>query len=152
MYRNANEAYLEGRVLSASPVELVCLLYQAATDAVREARRHLEAGNIEERSRCISKACEVLVELNASLDVKSGGEIGERLRLLYEYMLKRLFDANLQQEDAPLAETLGLLATLSEAWEGVAQSARPPAPPRNPFAQAPLPDQAYSPSAHAWNF
>ena len=36
MWQNARDTYLEGRVLSADPVELVDLLYQAATDAVSD--------------------------------------------------------------------------------------------------------------------
>jgi flagellin-specific chaperone FliS len=30
-----------------------------------------------------------------------------------------LLEANMQQSDAPLAEVLGLLSTLSEAWAGI---------------------------------
>jgi flagellar secretion chaperone FliS len=151
MYRNANDAYLESRVLSADPVGLVRLLYQAASGAVRDARRHLAAGEIEARSRCISKACEALIELTAALDRERGGEIGQRLALLYDYMQGRLLDANLQQDDAPLAETLGLLATLAEAWEGVAKGATAHERARNPWEQPAPPDPAQSQAVHAWS-
>ena len=45
------DAYLESRVLSANPLELICILYQFALDSVRDARRHLAAGDIVARSR-----------------------------------------------------------------------------------------------------
>ena len=125
MYANANAAYLESRVLSADPVELIRLLYQGASGAVRDARRHLDVGAIADRSRSISKACGVLAELISSLDRERGGEIAQRLGQLYDYMHARLIEANLQQADAPLAEVLGLLATLSEAWEAVGPAAKP---------------------------
>ena len=119
MWTDGHDAYLEGRVLTADPIELVNLLYQACTEAVRGARRHLAEGRIAERSREINKAYEIVVELGTSLDHERGGEISQRLALLYDYMLRRLLDANMQQTDAPLAEVLGLLSTLSEAWAGI---------------------------------
>src|ERR1039458_5604100 len=51
MWQNAHDAYLESRVLSADPLELVHLLYEAAIEAVREARRYLAAGETAVRGR-----------------------------------------------------------------------------------------------------
>ena len=119
MWTDGHDAYLESRVLTADPIELVNLLYQACTEAVRAARRHLAEGRIAERSREINRAYEIVVELSTSLDHERGGEISQRLALLYDYILRRLLEANMQQTDAPLAEVLGLLSTLSEAWAGV---------------------------------
>ena len=119
MWRNAHDTYLEERVLSADPVELVDLLYHAAITAVGEARRHLAEGRILPRARSISKACEILLELTTSLDYERGGEMSVRLAQLYGYMHRRLVDANFQQSDAPLAEVAGLLATLTEGWAAV---------------------------------
>ena len=61
MWNNAQDAYLEHRILSADPLELVRLLYQAAIGAVREARRALSAGEIAARSRAISRACGIVL-------------------------------------------------------------------------------------------
>ncbi len=81
MYQNASDAYLESRVLSADPLDLVRMLYHGATGAVRDARRHLESGEIEARSRSISRACAILLELLASLDPERGDqpEVGAAL-------------------------------------------------------------------------
>ena len=128
MWKNAQDAYLEERVLSADPLELVRLLYQSAIAAIREARRALTNGEIAARSRAISKACGILIELNAALDHSQGGVLSIRLAALYDYMLGRLLDANLQQSDAPLAEVLGLLSTLAEGWEQTHLVAGPVSP------------------------
>jgi flagellar protein FliS len=119
MWNSGHDAYLESKVLTADPIELVNLLYDACIQAVRDARCHLAAGRIAERSREINKACAIVIELAASLDHERGGEISPRLALLYDYMQRRLLEANMQQSDAPLADVLGLLSTLSEAWAGV---------------------------------
>jgi flagellar protein FliS len=142
---------LEGRVASADPLELVRLLYQGATSAVRDARHYLAEGDIAARSRSITKAGEILIELTVSLDHEAGGDISRRLEQLYDYMQRRLLDANLQQADGPLAEVLGLLATLGEAWDEIQQKAAPPQPAAN-FWSGPMVQEAAMESAHAWSF
>jgi flagellar protein FliS len=129
MSSNVNDTYLEARVMSASPVELVRILYDAAAQAVREARRHLAEGDIAARSRQISKAGALLAELAASLDAARGGEIAARLKALYDYLALRLLDANVRQADEPLAEVLNLLETLAEGWRQVAEPPAQPLPP-----------------------
>jgi flagellar protein FliS len=111
--------YEENRILSASPLGLVRILYAAATRAVQNARKQLRAGNIAARSREISKAQEILLELAASVDRSKAPEFGERLLALYGYMQARLIEANLEQNDGPLADVGSLLAPLQEAWSQV---------------------------------
>ncbi len=118
-YGNLN--YLEEKVLSASPLEIVAMLYSKAVAEIREARRQLAAGDIALRSRAISKACDAIGELDSSLDMEAGGDLSTRLRGLYRYCLGRLLEANAAQADGPLVEVLGLLSTLSEAWQTVAK-------------------------------
>jgi len=153
MWQKANEAYAESSLLSADPVALVRLCYQNCAEAVREARRHLAKGEIRERSRSISRASRILAQLAATLDHRRGGEIAQQLARLYDYMLRRLNEANLRQADEPLAEVLSLLATLTEAWDGVIEALRPAASPRNEIWTA---HSAYGPALamaeHSWSF
>jgi flagellar protein FliS len=125
------EQYLEAEVLSADPVTLVHMLYRAAIEAIEKARRHLEDGEIRERSRQVTKAWEILQELTTSLDRDRGGEISRRLHQLYNYMQARLLEANTRQADGPLVEVERLLSTLAEAWH-----AANPAPVPAPILQA----------------
>jgi len=129
MWHKANEAYLESSLLSAEPVALVRLCYQNCAEAVRDAHRYLAKGEIRERSKSISRATGILVKLLTTLDRQQGGEIALNLARLYDYMLRRLNEANLRQADEPLSEVLNLLATLTEAWDGVIEQLRPVAPP-----------------------
>ena len=111
--------YFDQMILSASPVEMVNLLYQRAIRSVRDARKHMQEGRIQERCSAINSAWAVLLELLSSLDKESAPEISGRLRDLYTYMQGRLVEANLKKDETPLAEVLMLLSTLSEAWSGV---------------------------------
>jgi flagellar protein FliS len=109
-------AYLEGRILSADPIELVSILYEHAILRVSAARDSLAQGDIASRSRHISKAIAILGELEGSLDHQAGGDIARNLATLYRYIRERLITANRRQEDEPLAESESLLKTLGEAW------------------------------------
>jgi flagellar protein FliS len=150
MWNNGHDAYLETRILAADPVELINLLYQACRQSVRDAREHLAAGRIGERSRAISKACEILVELDKSLDHARGGEISHRLAQLYDYMQRRLLDANMRQVDDPLVEVLGLLNTLGEAWEGLQRpDPKPVVQAESPWSH--MPEAVGAGAAHGWS-
>jgi flagellar secretion chaperone FliS len=128
VYSNFNR-YLETEVLSADPVQLICLLYRGAIEATAAARRHLAARQIKERSRQIMRALAILRELARSLDPQYE-EISRPLRELYAYMQARLLEANARQIDPPLAEVEQLLSTLLEGWK-TALPVPPPSPPGN---------------------
>jgi flagellar secretion chaperone FliS len=111
--------YLEDHVLSASPLELTGMLYDATLSAVQDARLHLAQGRIAERSRAITRAVALLTELSLSLNHEAGGDLSARLAELYDYMQRRLLDANFQQRDEGLAETEQLLMPLIMAWREI---------------------------------
>jgi len=119
--------YIEQKILTADPIELIRILYQHGIFAVREAREHLRAGRIMERATAINKAWAVLMELKTSLRPEAAPEVAGRLSDLYCYMQRRLVTANFEQKDEPLAEVLGLMTTLSEAWAAPVETAPQPA-------------------------
>lgn len=105
-----------------------------------------------ERSKAITRSSQVLIQLIAALDHERGGELSRRLAALYDYMLRRLHDANFRQCDEPLAEVLSLLATLAEGWEGVRPAAKPAPVATNPWNSAAPPEPSASYAEHAWSF
>src|SRR5579872_4107269 len=104
----ARDIYLESRVLSADPVELIHMLYQHALLQVQSARAALAEGDIVVRSQTIAKALAIIGELEGSLDYNAGGSLSHNLARLYQYMRRRLVDGNMRQDDAPLAEAESL--------------------------------------------
>jgi flagellar secretion chaperone FliS len=137
MSTGALEAYQNNQIEAADPVELICLLYQGALDAVQQARRCLREKDIMGRSRQITKAMEIVGELSFALDPQKGGELASGLAGLYAYIQQRLTEANIQQAEPPLAEVESLLGTLFEGW----QQSRADAP------SAPVTSHAYAESA-----
>ncbi|SEK00514.1 flagellar export chaperone FliS [Paraburkholderia diazotrophica] len=112
---------LETGAMGASPHRLIVMLYQGARQAIAQARMHLQQGDIPGRGLAITKAIRIIGEgLQAALNLEAGGEIAGRLDALYSYMTRRLLEANIKQSEAMLVEVDGLLATLEEAWLGIA--------------------------------
>ncbi|HUA60265.1 MAG TPA: flagellar export chaperone FliS [Verrucomicrobiae bacterium] len=155
----STDAYLETRVFSADGLELVRMLYQAAIGAVAEARQCLVDRDIPARSRAINKTHRILTELTVSLDFERGGEVSRGLARLYDYMSRRLIEANSHQVDAPLAEVLGLLSTLAEGWNGIQPDVLTEAPPSGKGSDGrweelmtSRPPEPAVHESHAWSF
>jgi flagellar protein FliS len=113
--------YFEHKILSVDPIELIRLVYQRARSSVGDAREHLRHKRILERSAAIMRAYMAIHELLSALQPEVAPDLCARLESLYLYMQKRLLEANMRQEDPPLAEVLKLLTTLEEGWSGVAR-------------------------------
>ncbi|AOI99266.1 MULTISPECIES: flagellar export chaperone FliS [Burkholderia] len=112
---------VETGVMGASPHRLIAMLYQGARQAIALARMHLQQGNVPARGEAIGKAIGIVESgLQASLNRDAGGQIAGRLDALYTYIGRRLLEANMHASDAMLVEVDGLLATLEEAWTGIA--------------------------------
>jgi flagellar protein FliS len=118
---------VETGVMAASPHKLIVMLFDGAVAAVRSAHVHMKTGNIPEKGKAISKAIQIIENgLRASLDRKAGGQIGENLDALYEYMQHRLLLANLQNDADILQEVERLLNELREAWNAIGAPANAP--------------------------
>lgn len=109
-------SHLEEQVLSASAVELVCMLYDALMESVERARACVAAEDRAGRAVAISRAQEIIGELSGVLDRARGGEVAANLASLYGYMIDRLNEANFQQSEKPLLEVKRVAAPLAEAW------------------------------------
>ena len=120
-FRKPTAAYqqigLSSDVTTADPHRLILLLFEGADAALNTASFCMKEGNIPGKGQAISKAISIINDgLLASLDVDAGGELGERLYSLYEYMVDRLLWANLKNDEATLQEVRNLLGTIHSAW------------------------------------
>lgn len=111
---------LETGVTSASPHKLIVMLYDGALAAIMTGITQMKAGNVQEKGNAISKAIRIIDDgLKASLDKQVGGEIATNLDALYDYMSRRLLEANLKNDPAILEEVRGLLADLRDTWNQI---------------------------------
>ncbi|MGI4718473.1 MAG: flagellar export chaperone FliS [Janthinobacterium lividum] len=119
---------LETGVAAASPHKLIVMLYDGAMVALLSAINNMKASDIAAKGAAISKAITIIDNgLRASLDKSAGGEIAENLDALYDYMSRRLLQANLKNDVGAVEEVHGLLSNLREAWVTIGDKAAPPA-------------------------
>jgi flagellar secretion chaperone FliS len=135
---NRQNEYLLTRVRSASPMELVGILYETAIQSTEEALAHLRSGDILNRGRAVNKAVEIIFELQRSLRHDVQPQYSQNLAGLYSYMQSRLAEAQLRKSEAMFQEVSRLLRTLQEGWSGAmeSQAARSQAHEADPEASA----------------
>jgi flagellar protein FliS len=127
-FRSGAGAYarvgVESLAMSASPHQLIAMLFDGAKTAIGMARHHMAAGEIEAKGNAISKAMGIVENgLKASLDAKAAGNEGTKLvsnlSALYDYVVRRLLYANLHNDASVLDEVDALLDSLASAWREI---------------------------------
>lgn len=115
---------VESQVLSASPHQLIALLFEGLDKSIRAARLHMQAGNIAEKGAFISKAIEIVQGgLLAAVDVETGGEVAENLAGIYEFVSRLLAEANREDSLEKLDKVCEILEPISSAWKSVGSGA-----------------------------
>lgn len=116
-----SRSYRTTRILGASGLELVCIAFEGAIEAIDEARQHLAAGDVRARSRAITRSLDFVGELQASLDF-SAGEVSHNLDALYRHVQAQLLAANFEQFDRKMVEARTVLSTLLSGWREIARN------------------------------
>ena len=106
-------------VEGASPHRLVGMLLNGALARVAAAAGHMKRGEVAEKGQSIGSAISIIEGLRGSLNPEAPGNLAENLALLYDYMSRRLVDANFRNDSAILAEAQSLLAGIKTAWEAI---------------------------------
>jgi len=117
MYGNGVMAYQETNVLTADPKKLVIMCYEGAITNLKIARKRYLSGEYEAKAKAVQKAQDIISELMQALDFEKGGEIAKNLDTLYNYIQRRLLDAEVEKEIKAIDEVIGMLEELKEAWE-----------------------------------
>jgi flagellar protein FliS len=112
--------YREMEVLSASPGQLVVLLYDHMLVSLRRARVAMQERNFEQRGELLERARSVLTELLVTLDRERGGAVAENLAALYSFLLGELVQVGVVGDEARLDRVIHMIAELREAFAQIA--------------------------------
>lgn len=130
---------LQSAAMSASPHQLITMLFDGVKTAITMARHHMANGEIAAKGNAISKAINIIDNgLKASIDTEAGGAaetvLAANVSALYDYINQRLMYANLRNDPALLDEADRLLDNISSAWREIdpQQSRLLPAAPAAP--------------------
>lgn len=115
--QNPYAQYKNTQIQTATPGQLILLLYEGGIKFCKLAKASVEENNIMNANNYIIKIQDIVSELMSSLDLKSGIEISRNLYSLYDYMLAKLIDANLKKDVDAIDEVQKLLEELRDSWK-----------------------------------
>jgi flagellar protein FliS len=119
-----NQVAVHTGVNDASPHRLIQMLLEAALEKIAKAKGFMANKKIQQKGENISLAISIIDVLRASLDMQAGGEISKNLEALYDYMVRRLTEANLKNDLALLDEITNLILPIKQAWDAIPEDVR----------------------------
>ena len=114
----------EGNVEVADSHGLISMLFNALLLKLKIVRGYIDKQQVNEKVLVVNKCLDILDGLRSSLNKEDGGEIAENLDDIYDYMQRRLVEANMQNDNRIVSEVESLLKEISEAWELIPAEAR----------------------------
>jgi len=117
---NPQDAYRRQDVMTASPTDLIVMLYDALKKNIILGRRGIAKKDIEATHNHLIKAQEIVTELVNSLDMNY--DISEELLSIYEFILTSLEDANFQKNAEILDPVVEIVDSLRSAWHEISQA------------------------------
>ncbi|MDO8908105.1 MAG: flagellar export chaperone FliS [Pseudohongiella sp.] len=106
--------------LNATPHQLIQMLMNGALDRLIQAKAAMERGDTALKGQLIGKATDILSGLQSSLDPKHSPDLVDKLNALYDYMQRRLFEANIKNDPGIIDEVSDLLRTVKSSWDEIA--------------------------------
>lgn len=119
---NAFNAYKQNSVTTASPGELTLMLYNGCLKFLGKAKVAIEQKDIEEKNHNIQRAQAIIAELMSTLNMDI--EISKQMLPLYDYMNRRLVEANMKNDAAIIEEVEGLTTEFRDTWKEVIKITR----------------------------
>ena len=110
----AYNQYKENSIYTSSPEELTMMLYNGLVKFIMQAQVGIEKNDLEKANDSIIRAQEIVSEFQVTLDMTY--PVSESLMLLYDYMYRRLIEANIKKDAEILGEILGYAKELRDTW------------------------------------
>ena len=121
--RNALNQYkavgVNASVEDATPHRLIQMLMEGALARMAAAQGNMTRGEVGPKGENVSLAISIIGGLQGCLDQERGGEVAENLDRLYDYMARRLLEANAENDPAKLTEVQRLLAEVKSGWDAI---------------------------------
>jgi flagellar secretion chaperone FliS len=111
----------QGAAIDATPHQLILMLIDGAVEKTLKAKGKMMHGEMAEKGSLISGSIAIVDTLRVSLDHEAGGELADNLARLYDYMIRRLLEANMKNQPELLDEVISLLKEVREAWTAIPQ-------------------------------
>ena len=114
-YATAQQAYRDSAVLTATPEQLVVMLYDGARRFLTQAAFAMRQGDLGTSNERLRRAEAIIAELRSTLDM-SAGDIAERLNEIYAFCQRHLMEARFKRDADAIDQVAKLLRDLRESW------------------------------------
>jgi len=115
-YGNAFNTYKNNSVNFASKDQLLLMLVDGAVKFSKIGRQAILDKDVKKAHENIIKTQNIFYELMATLDVARGGEWAQNLMNIYEFITRRLTDANIKKSVEIMNEIIPLIEDIRETW------------------------------------
>jgi len=141
----AKLTYRENAVRSATPIELVVILFDAAIEDMRRALSAIQASDVEERANAVRHAMLILQQLQGTLDFERGGQVAKQFEQFYNLIRAKLLESQLRNSPELMGQQIQFMSDVRDCWVEARkriepQPAAPPVAPSRALAQGGLED------------
>ncbi|MDR2664787.1 MAG: flagellar export chaperone FliS [Oscillospiraceae bacterium] len=131
--KNPQEAYRRQNVLTASPIELIIMLYDGLRKNIILAQRAINKRDMDSSNKYLIKAQNIVSELMNCLDLSF--QISEELMRIYDFLFRGLVDSNIKKNADNLPDYLSIVDELRGAWSEVNSLQKTSPPPEMELGQ-----------------
>ena len=116
-YNKAAMQYQRNAIQTASPAKLTLMLYDGAIKFANMEIEAIDKCDIEKANNNIIKVQNIIVEFRSTLDMKY--PVAKDFEVVYDYIYRRLVEANVKKDKAVLEDALHHIKTMRETWKEV---------------------------------
>ena len=127
--QKAAQAYFQTQVTTTTQGDLLIMLFDGALKFLNRAKERMAAKDYAEKGILISKALDILAELQSSLNPQKGGDLADNLSRIYLLCSSKLLTANMNMDQNLIDEVMRILTGIRDAFAQINKPEFAPSPP-----------------------
>lgn len=121
--RGSLQAYkkvsVDSQLSAASPHKVIQMLMAGAIERLIQGKAAMAQGDLSVKGERLGKALDIIINLRACLSMDEGGDIADNLDAIYDFMIRQVSAANLDNTPEPIDDVIELLREIKSAWDQI---------------------------------
>ncbi|WP_102504691.1 flagellar export chaperone FliS [Salinivibrio kushneri] len=121
--RGSLQAYkkvsVDSQLSAASPHKVIQMLMAGAIERLIQGKAAMAQGDLSVKGERLGKALDIIINLRACLSMDDGGDIADNLDAIYDFMIRQVSTANLENKPEPIDDVIELLREIKSAWDQI---------------------------------
>lgn len=111
-----SQEYLKTKVMTASPEMLTLMLWDGAIRFSEQGKEAIRRKDIEGSFKALVRSQKIITELSAALKRDINPDLCEKLSALYNFIYRRLVEANISKDEKLVDDALEIMRHQRETW------------------------------------